>query len=93
MPDPSSQPTDLALQAQLAVRRLSRIFREPTLPWLRRASQAIRVAVLVVLLLMVVVGWGTFSIWVAYGGVVYLVLVTIAVPLWIAYMFRWRPRR
>jgi hypothetical protein len=75
------------------VRRLSRVFRESTLPWLRRASQVIRVAVLVVLLLMVVVGWGTFSIWVAYGGVIYLVLVTIAVPLWIAYMFRWGSRR
>jgi hypothetical protein len=93
MPDPGYQPTDPTLEAQLPERRMARDFPAPVPPWLRRASQAIRVAVLMVLLFMFVVGWGTFSVWVAYGGVIYLALVTIAVPLWIAYMFRWGSRR
>jgi sterol desaturase/sphingolipid hydroxylase (fatty acid hydroxylase superfamily) len=93
MPDPSYQPTDPALDAQLPKQRTARNFLEPMPIWLRNSSQAIRVAVLVVLLFMFVVGWGTFSIWVAYGGAIYLALVTIAVPLWIGYMFWWGPRR
>jgi sterol desaturase/sphingolipid hydroxylase (fatty acid hydroxylase superfamily) len=93
MSESSYQPADPALETPRPERRTARNFLDPMPAWLRLSSLTIRMAVLVVLLFMFIVGWGTFSIWVAYGGAIYLVLVTIAVPLWIAYMFWWAPRR
>jgi hypothetical protein len=88
MPEPGYRPTDPDLKAQLAEwRAAAGNFPKSMPPWLWLTSLTAKTAVLVLLLLMAVVGWGVLSIWITYGGAIYLALVTFAVPLWIAYMF------